>query len=125
MAVSGGRKAPTCRCGSGRIAPPPVSLPVRTTPEADIQILAIDGWWRANRPSSADLFLEELSAVFELLSEAPSIGRLYRESPVRNTRRVLLKGTRYHVYYVLGTEEVKVLALWHAQRSVGPPLRMR
>ena len=27
----------------------------RTTPEADIQILEIDDWWRANRQTSPDL----------------------------------------------------------------------
>jgi len=102
-----------------------VSLPVRTTPEADIQILEIDDWWRANRQSSPDLFLEELTAIFELLGEAPFIGQSYRQSPVPSTRRVLLKGTRYHVYYVAGSAVVTVLAVWHARRGEGPPLRGR
>jgi plasmid stabilization system protein ParE len=100
-----------------------VSLPVLTTPEADRQILEIDDWWRTNRQSSPDLFVEELTTIFELLSDAPSIGRSYRQSPVPNTRRVLLKGTRYHVYYVSGTTEIRVLAVWHARRGAGPPLR--
>ena len=77
-----------------------MSLPVRTTPEADSQIRGIDGWWRTNRRSSPDLFLEELTASFDIISDAPQIGRLYRQSPVPGTRRVLLNGTRYHVYDV-------------------------
>jgi hypothetical protein len=33
-------------------------------PDADPQIREIDNWWRANRPCSPDLFLEELAASF-------------------------------------------------------------
>ena len=100
-----------------------MSLPVGTTPDADTQIREIDDWWRTNRRSSPDLFLEELTASFEIIADAPYIGRLYPKSPVPGTRRVLLKASRYHVYYVLGRDEVKVLAVWHARRGVGPPLR--
>lgn len=77
-----------------------MTLPVRTTPEADAQILEIDGWWRRNRYTSPNLFLEELTAAFDTVGDAPYLGRLYQQSPLPGTRRVLLKGTRYHVYYV-------------------------
>ena len=100
-----------------------MNLPVRTTPEADAQIREIDDWWRSNRRSSVDLFLDELSASFDVIGGAPRIGRLYRQSPVAGARRLLLKQTRYHVYYVPLAAEVRVLAVWHAQRGVGPPLR--
>jgi plasmid stabilization system protein ParE len=100
-----------------------LSFPVQTTPEAAAQIREIEGWWRRNRPAAPDLFLNELSESFELLGDAPPIGRLYRQSPVRNVRRLLLRGTRYRVYYVTMPAEVRVLAIWHAQRGVGPPLR--
>lgn len=101
-----------------------MTLPVSTTPEADTQIRAIDDWWRENRRASPDLFLDELSQAFDTISAAPHIGRLYRRSPVRGTRRVLLRGTRYHVYYVPGAQEIRVLAVWHGERGVGPPLRV-
>lgn len=100
-----------------------MSLPVRTTPEADAQIREIDSWWRDNRPASPELFVEELAAAFNIVGHAPHIGRVYRHSPVPGTRRVLLKGTRYHVYYIPHVDDVRVLAVWHAQRGVGPPLR--
>jgi plasmid stabilization system protein ParE len=100
-----------------------VSLPVTTTPEADAQIRTINDWWRENRQASPDLFLDELSRAFDMISRAPNIGRLYRRSPVPGTRRVLLRGTRYHVYYVASEQEARVLAVWHGERGVGPPLR--
>lgn len=100
-----------------------MSLPVGTTPETDTQIREIDDWWRTNRRSSPDLFLDELASAFNIIGEAPHLGRLYRRSPVPGTRRVLLSGTRYHVYYVPGPDDVRVLAVWHARRGAGPPLR--
>jgi plasmid stabilization system protein ParE len=100
-----------------------VSLPVRTTPEADAQIREIDDWWRRNRLITPDLFFHDLMASFEILGHTPQIGRLYRQSPVPGTRRILLKSSRYHVYYVPHAGDVRVLAVWHAQRGAGPPLR--
>jgi plasmid stabilization system protein ParE len=100
-----------------------VTLPVRTTPTADAQIGAIDDWWRRNRPTAPDLFLTELATSFDMLGHAPHLGRLYRQSPMGGTRRILLRATRYHVYYVATADDVRVLAVWHARRGVGPPLR--
>jgi len=123
VGISDGRSSATSVRDFGRAAPAPVSLPVRTTPEADVQILEIDRWWRRNRHASPDLFADELAASFDIIGSAPNIGRLYRQSPAPETRRVLLKGTRYHVYYVPLAAEVRVLAVWHARRGMGPPLR--
>ena len=77
-----------------------MSLLVRITPEAEAQIRIMDSWWRENRTASPNLFADELAAAFDLLGHTPHIGRQYRQSPVPDTRRVVLKGTRYHVYYV-------------------------
>jgi hypothetical protein len=46
-----------------------VSLSVRTTPEAEAQIRDIGSWWRKNRPSSIDSFLEELTAAFDIIAD--------------------------------------------------------
>ena len=100
-----------------------MSLSVTTTHEADAQIRTINDWWRENRRASPDLFFVELSGAFEIIAGAPHIGRPYRRSPIPGTRRILLRATRYHVYYVPVDHEVKVLAVWHGARGVGPPLR--
>lgn len=99
-----------------------MTLPVATTPEADDQIRTIDDWWRENRRASPDLFLEELSNAFEILARAPQIGRRYPRAPAPDTRRLLLRATRYHVYYVPREHEVTIIAVWHAERGLGPPL---
>ena len=102
-----------------------MSLPVHTTVDADAQIRVIDEWWRENRRSAPDLFLDELARAFDVIAEAPHVGRVYRLSPIRGTRRVLLDATGYHVYYVIRERDVVVLAVWHGRRGAGPPLRLR
>src|SRR5207253_7565496 len=82
---------------SRRTASAALSLQVRTTPEADSQIREIDNWWRRNRAASPNLFVDELAAAFDILAHAPHIGRLYRQSPVPDTRRLLLMETRYQI----------------------------
>ena len=77
------------------------------------QIRAIT-WWTANR--SAD----ELAHCLELLRQKSEnlIGGIH----VRGLRRVLLRATRYHVYYVADGDAVAVLAVWHSRRGQRPPL---
>jgi plasmid stabilization system protein ParE len=101
-----------------------VNLAVTTTPEADAQIRIIDDWWRENRSSAPDLFIDELTSSFDVIGHTPQVGRPYRQSPVPGTRRILLKRTRYHVYYAPHDRDVRVLGIWHAQRGSGPPLRL-
>jgi plasmid stabilization system protein ParE len=101
-----------------------VNLDVRTSPEADDQVRVIDGWWRRHRTAAPTLFLDELEAAFALIGHAPNVGHSYRRSPIAGTRRVLLHRTRYHVYYVPREDIVLVLAVWHAKRGSGPPLRL-
>ena len=87
-----------------------MSVPLRTTPEADSQIRIIDAWWCEHRSAVPDLFINELSAAFDVIGHTPQVGRSYRRAPVVGTRRVLLSRTRYHVYYVPRNEEVWVAA---------------
>ena len=68
---------------------------------------------------------DELEAAFALIGSAPNVGHPNRRSPVGETRRVLLAGSRYHVYYVPLGDELVVLAVWQASRGSGPPLRLK
>jgi plasmid stabilization system protein ParE len=93
--------------------------------DADLQIRTIDGWWRENRPAAPALFTEELAAAIELIANAPRIGRRRRDRGVPGLRRVLLRATRYHLYYAPaeGGDRLFVLAVWSALRGKGPPIR--
>lgn len=94
--------------------------PVLTTPVAELQILEMDAWWRENRDKAPDLFEEELDLALALLADSPGIGKRYPGH--RGVRRVLLRSTRNHVYYVEKDDCVLVLAVWGAVRGAGPDL---
>jgi plasmid stabilization system protein ParE len=86
-----------------------MSRPVVVSPEAEKQINAIDVWWRAHRPAAPHLFVEELAHAVATLVIAPEVGRRYSHPEVSGVRRVLLRATRHHVYYVSTTDTVVVL----------------
>lgn len=99
-----------------------MSLPVLVAVPAQEQIEAIDAWWRTNRSASPDLFAEELAAAFSTIGLAPEAGPRYQHPLVRGVRRVRLRATRNHVYYVATGRAVLVLAVWGAVKGVGPDL---
>ena len=99
---------------------------LRVSPEAEQQITEIDRWWKDNRLVAPTLFLDELAAAFELIGRLPSAGRRHRTRGIPGLRRLLLRATRYHVYYApLDDEHLAVVAVWSAVRGSGPDLRPR
>jgi plasmid stabilization system protein ParE len=98
-----------------------MTKPVRTTPTADAHIERIDTWWRENRDKAPDLFREELVMAIRTIASAPSAGRRHPH-PDADVRRVLLRSTRHHVYYVDHTDHVLVVAVWGAIKDAGPDL---
>ena len=83
---------------------------------------AIDEWWRSNRPSSPDLFVTELEAMLGAAALMPTLGAPARSERAPGVRRLLLRSTRYHVYYRARDRSLEVLAVWHATRGSGPSL---
>lgn len=41
--------------------------PVRTTPDANLQLLEVELWWATNRDKAPDLFERELERTFDLI----------------------------------------------------------
>jgi plasmid stabilization system protein ParE len=99
-----------------------MSVGIVTSPQADDDIRTIDEWWRANRPAAPALFAEELTEAMVLLAASPEMGRRYRHPRIPELRRIILRASRYHVYYVLADDLVTVLAVWSAVRGRGPKL---
>jgi plasmid stabilization system protein ParE len=93
-------------------------------PRAEAQVRRISDWWRANRPAAPEVFARELAHAFEALVEAPRSGVRYGERRGVDIRRLLLRKSRYQVYfsYDVDADVVAVRAVWHAARGVGPPL---
>jgi plasmid stabilization system protein ParE len=97
---------------------------VDITSRARTQIQEISRWWRANRPLNPGLFREELVDARQQLARLPSGSPAYPSPEHGDVRRLLLRRTRYHVYYIVEERQrvVTVLAVWHTSRGSGPPL---
>lgn len=98
-------------------------MEVFVAPRAEAQIRTIDAWWRRNRDDSPDLFSSELADAFSTLEVAPRSGKPYRRGELKGIRRLLLPASRNHVYYLVGTEAVLVLAVWGSVKGSGPDLK--
>lgn len=102
-----------------------MTLHVWPTEDAEAHIRELGAWWRANRPAARDVFKSALARVCDLLADSPNLGEPY-EAGIAGLRRVRLRRTPYHVYYVprLDHGDVVLIAGWSAQRGAGPALRM-
>ena len=74
-----------------------------------------------HRDKAPDLFEQELSIEFKTIAAAPNAGKRY---PYRgaDVRRILMRTTRKHIYYVEHDDYVLVVAVWNAVAGGGPDL---
>jgi plasmid stabilization system protein ParE len=94
---------------------------IELAPRAVREAEACARWWRANRPDARFLFDDELRAALEQIRAAPQTGSVYVVQPGREHRRMLLPGTRFHIYYRPAARDlVRVVAIWSALRGRGP-----
>lgn len=72
----------------------------------------------------AGLVLKELARAISLLSASPMIGKAYRGASSASYRRLLLRRSHFHVYYLVdeAARVVMIVAIWNAVRGHGPEL---
>ena len=100
-----------------------MSFAVEFGPVARTNIETIHDWWVQNRPSAVDLFQQELDDAVDMLRLLPEVGLRYPYQKIKGLRRLLLRATRYHVYYVFDGSLVTIVSVWSAVRGRGPDLR--
>ena len=93
--------------------------------QAREQVRDVGRWWRENRPSARLLFATELRQALLLVADVPGVGVPYPHRTIRSVRRLLLSGTRYHIYYVHdeSAHTIEIVAVWNALRGHGPALK--
>lgn len=85
--------------------------------EAARDVEEADAWWRANR-DARELFSDELVAAVYLLGAVPGAGQqLARSSTAHEFRRLVLRKTRYLLFYELDANGVVILRVWHPARG--------
>lgn len=95
---------------------------VLIAPDAEAQLTVIRAWWTANRPLAPELFDREFDAAVMAIGEAPYSLPIYRREDGADVRRILLRKTRYAVYFCVEPDHVLIVAVWHTARGSGPPL---
>ncbi|MCP4448193.1 MAG: type II toxin-antitoxin system RelE/ParE family toxin [Myxococcales bacterium] len=76
-----------------------------------------EAWWRVHREKAPELLKGEFEQAVALLAEHPETGILSEDH--EEVRRVLLRKSRYALYYRVNQEEnqVEILAFWHTSRE--------
>jgi len=90
------------------------------SPQFIDQASAVNAWWIENRSAARSLFEDELREALTSIRESPEIGLVYMTTPRGDIRRLMLRRTRYHVYYRIEDPQILVLSVWSARRGVGP-----
>lgn len=93
--------------------------------EAEQQLRAIDTWWREHRLLAPDMVVGELERCLTVLAAAPDAGPRFMRSTVPGVRRILMKRTRHHVYYLHDEANaiVYIIAIWGTPKQGDPLLR--
>jgi plasmid stabilization system protein ParE len=94
-------------------------------PDAEDDVKRIDEWWREHRRAAPNLFVDELEHALSLIAAVPYVGKAHQHRSIPRLRRLLLRRSRYHVYYVFTSRIVVVVAVWGAVRGVTPGFRAR
>lgn len=95
---------------------------VLIAPDAEAQLIVIRSWWTTERPLARELFDREFDAAVLAIGAAPSALPLYRREDDADVRRILLRKTRYAIYFCIEPDHVLIVAVWHTARRSGPPL---
>jgi plasmid stabilization system protein ParE len=88
------------------------------------QVERVARWWSEHRPAARWMLLDALAAAERLLRSHPEAGIAYATHRAGIVRRILLGGTKYHLYYRYDVDrgELVVLTVWGAVRERGPKL---
>ena len=92
-------------------------------PEAQEHLTEVVRGVKAERRGDLSLLRRELQSAAAMLTELPAAGSPYLLARQAGVRRLLLRKSRYHLYYRVDREQekIQILALWHTSRR-RPPL---
>jgi plasmid stabilization system protein ParE len=81
--------------------------------KADADMRAAKRWYDDQRPGLGDEFIEEVLRAFEVIQRNP----LAAPIRCRGTRRIAVKRFPYGVFYRLGGNQIRVVAVYHDKRE--------
>lgn len=96
-----------------------MTLPVRFTPAADAEFLAVVAHIGADSPSAAVAFKDKAFHALSRLGTFPESGRAVPEYPALPFREVIV--APYRFFYQVRVDAVWIVAVWHGAQLVNPP----
>jgi plasmid stabilization system protein ParE len=90
-----------------------MTLPVVMRVQARAEFDEAFDWYEQQRTGLGVQFMEQVQAVFDLISATPEL----RPAVYRDVRRALVGGFPYSVFYRVGTGHVIVLSVFHNKRN--------
>ncbi len=97
-----------------------MNVPVRFEDEADAEYRAAGRWYEARSVGLGLEFFDEVDAAIGHVLELPRAGELVRSMPAEwLVRRVAVKRSPYHVFYLESSQELRILAVAHDRREPG------
>ena len=99
-----------------------MTLRVKISARAAVQIRRAAEWWAENRPSAPGAIRVDIGQALTLLAEHPGIGVLYEGARTKGVRRLLVGRIRYFIYYRATQDTLEILAVWHVSRGTQPSL---
>ena len=81
-------------------------------------------WWRKNRSAAPTLFDDELDEATATIAKQPLPGAVHEVVSGQTLRRILLRKTKQHVFYVVDDANgvIVIHTMWGARRGRGPKL---
>ena len=97
-----------------------MTLRVKVSARAALQIRRAAEWWAENRPAAPGAIRIDTGEALALLAAHPGIGAAYEGARATGVRRLLVGRIRYFIYYRATQDTLEVLAVWHVSRGKQP-----
>jgi plasmid stabilization system protein ParE len=97
---------------------------IEVTDAAEQQLREIVEWWTAHRDTGPQLVMDEFERCIALLRSSPDVGVRFHRARVPGVRRLIMRRTKHHVYYLHDDANaiVYILAVWGAPKAGYPVL---
>jgi plasmid stabilization system protein ParE len=90
-----------------------VTLPIRFSDRAEADFAEAAAWYAMCREGLDQQFIDRVTDAVERIRRFPETW----EQPIPGVHRVSVRKFPYSIYYVIETDQIKILAIYHVRRD--------